>query len=61
LPYVESRKLRDALAQRPLRLHYAEVNIFDHLVPAVPSNPLNLLGDLPQFLYYVYRLLFSLL
>jgi acetyl esterase/lipase len=61
LPFVESRKLRDALASRGLSFHYAEVSLFGHLVPTAPANPLVLLSDLSQFLFHVYRLALRLL
>jgi acetyl esterase/lipase len=61
IPYVESRNLFDALQEREIVVHYAEVGIFSHLVPTVPTDPAIFLSDLAEFLHFAYRILLGLL
>jgi acetyl esterase/lipase len=59
IPYVESRRL--AKAARPHNeVHYAEMDIFRHVDPRLPTNPLTLLADLIELLFQVCRLLLRL-
>ena len=59
IPYVESRRLVEAA--RPLNeVHYAEMDIFHHVDPRVPANPLTFLADLIELLFEVCRLMLRL-
>lgn len=60
IPYVESRRLRDALEARGLGVHHSELSIFDHLNPSLPADPLTILGDGARLLFISYMLLWRL-
>jgi len=59
IPYVESRRLADA-ARSHVKVHYAEMDIFSHVDPRVPANPLTLQADLAELLFQVCRLMLRL-
>jgi acetyl esterase/lipase len=59
IPYVESRRLAEA-ARSSVKVHYAEMDIFRHVDPRVPSNPLTFLADLIELLFQVCRLMLRL-
>lgn len=59
IPYVESRRLVEAARPRT-EVHYAEMDIFQHVDPRVPLNPLTLLADLIELLFQVCRLMLRL-
>jgi acetyl esterase/lipase len=59
IPYVESRRLAEA-ARSGVEVHYAEMDIFRHVDPSVPLNPLTFLADLIELLFQVCRLMLRL-
>jgi acetyl esterase/lipase len=59
IPYVESRRLAEA-ARSGVEVHYAEMDIFRHVDPAIPANPLTFLADLIELLFQVCRLMLRL-
>ena len=59
IPYVESRRLAEA-ARSGIEVHYAEMDIFRHVDPGVPLNPLTFLADLIELLFQVCRLMLRL-
>lgn len=59
IPYVESRRLAEA-ARSSVKVHYAEMDIFRHVDPRVPANPLTFLADLIELLFQVCRLMLRL-
>jgi acetyl esterase/lipase len=60
IPYVESRRLADA-ARAGNDVHYSELDIFHHVNPTVPTNPITFLADLIEFLFQAFRLMLRLL
>jgi dipeptidyl aminopeptidase/acylaminoacyl peptidase len=56
IPYVESRRLAEA-ARSGVEVHYAEMDIFRHVDPRVPANPLTFLSDVTELLFQVCRLM----
>lgn len=54
IPYVESRRLRDAVAARGGAYHYAELSIFQHVDVALTSNFLRLFLDLVKLYIQLY-------
>ena len=59
IPYVESRRLAEA-ARSHTKVHYAEMDIFRHVDPRIPANPLTLQADLIELLFQVCRLMLRL-
>jgi acetyl esterase/lipase len=59
IPYVESRRLADA-ARDGNDVRYSELDIFRHVDPTVPTNPLTFLVDLIEFFFQAYRLMLRL-
>jgi acetyl esterase/lipase len=59
IPYVESRRLAEA-ARSVTEVHYAEMDIFRHVDPRVPPNPLTFLADIIELLFQVCRLMIRL-
>jgi acetyl esterase/lipase len=59
IPYVESRRLAEA-ARTVTEVHYAEMDIFRHVDPRVPPNPLTFLADIIELLFQVCRLMIRL-
>jgi dipeptidyl aminopeptidase/acylaminoacyl peptidase len=59
IPYVESRRLAEAARAR-VDVHYAEMDIFRHVDPGVPTNPLTFLADLIELVFQVCRLMLRL-
>ena len=59
IPYVESRWLAEAARSRN-EVHYAEMDIFQHVDPRVPANPLTFEADLIELLFQVSRLMLRL-
>ncbi len=55
----ESRRLADA-APEGSDVHYSELDIFRHVNPTVPANPLTFLADLTDFFFQAYRLMLRL-
>ncbi len=56
IPYVESRRLAEA-ARSGVEVHYAEMDIFRHVDPRVPANPLTFLSDVTELLFQICRLM----
>lgn len=61
IPYVESRRLRDALSQNGAQIHYAEFNILNHVEPTNPGNPFLFLADLFKLIFYAWLLMLQVL
>lgn len=61
LPYVESRRLRDALAGNGSSLHYAEFAIFEHVEPTNWTDPLTFIANISKLLFYAWLLLLRLI
>jgi dipeptidyl aminopeptidase/acylaminoacyl peptidase len=59
IPYTESRRLAEA-ARSGVEVHYAEMDIFRHVDPRVPPNPLTFLANLIELLFQVCRLMLRL-
>jgi acetyl esterase/lipase len=59
IPYVESRRLAEA-ARSVTEVHYAEMDIFRHVDPRVPANPLTFLADIIELLFQVNHLMIRL-
>ena len=59
IPYVESRRLRDALEGR-VKLHYTEVNIFEHVEPTANRAAHLLVVDGSKLFFHVYQILLRL-
>lgn len=60
IPFVESRRLRDAAAGNGNQIHYAEFDFLNHVEPSSPSNPIVFLTDLLKVLYYSWLLMLRL-
>lgn len=60
LPYVESRELAAAARQQQNEVHYAELDIFRHVNPRLPANPITFLANVIEFLFEVLRLMLRL-
>ncbi len=56
IPYVESRRLRDAL-EGQVHLHYTEVNIFEHVEPTAHRAAHTLVVDSAKLYLHLYQLL----
>jgi dienelactone hydrolase len=61
IPYVESRRLRDAAGANGNRIHYAEFDFFNHVEPTNPGNPLVFLADVVKLLYYAWLIMLRLM
>jgi acetyl esterase/lipase len=62
IPYVESRRLRDAVAaQNGDRIHYAEFDFLNHVELNSPSNPFSFLADLLKLVFYSWLLMLRVL
>jgi acetyl esterase/lipase len=59
IPYVESRRLAEA-ARSVTEVHYAEMDIFRHVDPRVPANPLAFLADIIELVFQVNHLMIRL-
>lgn len=56
VPYVESRRLRDAI-EGHVKLHYTEVNIFEHVEPTAQRAAHVLVTDSSKLLFHLYQIL----
>jgi pimeloyl-ACP methyl ester carboxylesterase len=56
VPYVESRRLRDAI-EGQVKLHYTEVNIFEHVEPTAQRAAHVLVTDSAKLLFHLYQML----
>ncbi len=61
IPYVESRRLRDAASHNGIRIHYAEFDFLNHVELTSPSNPLSFLADLLKLIFYSWLLMLQVL
>jgi pimeloyl-ACP methyl ester carboxylesterase len=59
IPYVESRRLRDAL-EGHVKLHYTEVNIFEHVEPTANRAAHLLVVDGSKLFFQLYQILLRL-
>ena len=59
IPYVESRRLRDALVGRE-RVHFTEVSLFEHVEPRLSSGGDVIVLDGMRLYYRLYQLLLKL-
>jgi pimeloyl-ACP methyl ester carboxylesterase len=59
IPYVESRRLRDAL-EGQVKLHYTEVNIFEHVEPTANRAAHLLVVDSSKLFFHLYQILLRL-
>ena len=59
VPYVESRRLRDALAGRE-EVHFTEVSLFEHVEPRLGRGGDVLVLDGAQLYFRLYQLLLDL-
>lgn len=56
IPYVESRRLRDAL-EGQVKLHFTEVSIFEHVEPTANRAARTLVVDGTKLFFQLYQLL----
>ncbi len=61
IPYVESRRLRDAASQNGARIHYAEFDFLNHVELSSPRNPISFLADFLKLIFYVWLLMLEVL
>lgn len=61
IPYVESRRLRDATADNGHQVYFAEFDFLNHVELKSPSNPLLFLADLVKLIYYSWLLMLKVL
>ena len=61
IPYVESRRLRDATADNSHRVYFAEFDFLNHVEFKSPSNPISFLADLVKLIFYVWLLMLKVL
>jgi len=61
IPYVESRRLRDALSERSdAQVHYTEVSLFEHVEPRLGRGGDAIVIDSAQLYFRLYQLLLKL-
>jgi dienelactone hydrolase len=56
VPYTESRRLRDAL-QGQVKLHFTEVDIFEHVEPTIDRAAHTLLTDSAKLYFHLFQIL----
>ena len=61
IPYVESRRLRDATADNGHRVYFAEFDFLNHVELKNPSNPISFLADLVKLIFYSWLLMLKVL
>lgn len=61
IPYVESRRLRDATSGNGHQVHFAEFDFLNHVEPKNPSNPISFLADMVKLIFYSWLLIMRLL
>ena len=61
IPYVESRRLRDATADNGHQVYFAEFDFLNHVELKSPSNPISFLADLVKLIFYVWLLMLKVL
>lgn len=60
IPYVESRRMRDALTGRP-GVHFTEVSLFEHVEPRLSRGGDVIVLDGAKLYFHLYQLLLRLL
>ena len=61
VPYVESRRLRDATEGNGHRVYFAEFDFLNHVEPSNPSNPIAFLADMVKLIFYSWLLMLKML
>jgi acetyl esterase/lipase len=61
VPYVESRRLRDATEGNGHRVYFAEFDFLNHVEPSSPSNPIAFLADMVKLIFYSWLLMLKML
>ena len=61
IPYVESRRLRDATAGNGHQVYFAEFDFLNHVELKSPSNPISFLADLVKLIFYSWLLMMRVL
>ncbi|MDP2674051.1 MAG: alpha/beta hydrolase [Dehalococcoidia bacterium] len=61
IPYVESRRLRDATAGNGHRVYFAEFDFLNHVEPKNPSNPISFMADMVKLTFYSWLLILRML
>jgi acetyl esterase/lipase len=61
IPYVESRRLRDATAGNGHQVYFAEFDFLNHVELKSPSNPIVFLADLVKLIFYSWLLMLKVL
>jgi acetyl esterase/lipase len=61
IPYVESRRLRDATANNGHQVYFAEFDFLNHVEPKNPKNPFAFLADMVKLTYYSWKLMLRVL
>jgi acetyl esterase/lipase len=61
IPYVESRRLRDAALGNAHQVYFAEFDFLNHVEPTSPSNPIAFLADLVKLIFYSWLLMLRVL
>jgi acetyl esterase/lipase len=61
IPYVESRRLRDAAAGNSHQVYFAEFDFLNHVELSRPSNPIAFLADLVKLIFYSWLLMLRVL
>ncbi len=57
IPYVESRRLRDATMINGREVHFAEFDFLNHVELSSPANPISFLADLVKLIFYSWLLM----
>ena len=61
IPYVESRRLRDAAVGNSHQVYFAEFDFLNHVELTKPSNPIAFLADLVKLIFYFWLLMLRVL
>ena len=61
IPYVESRRLRDATTGNGHRVYFAEFDFLNHVEPKNPSNPISFMADMVKLIFYSWLLILRML
>jgi len=61
IPYVESRRLRDATVGNGHRVYFAEFDFLNHVEPKNPSNPISFMADMVKLMFYSWLLILRML
>ena len=56
MPYTESRRLRDAM-QGQVKLHFTEVDIFEHVEPTIDRDAQTLITDSAKLYLHLFQIL----